>query len=237
MNIAICDDDTTYCEIMKMHVAAFFENRQIPATIDTYLSGESLLEAGVSSLDICFLDIEMPEIQGLDLAKEIMKQNRACKIVFVTSHDEYVQEGYKVRAYRYLYKPIAYVDLEEVLADAWNDIKERAGVFVTNSKEPGVLLLRDIIMIESLGDEAALYTNSAVLKDNRSMNVIGKELDDRFFRCHRAFIVNLWEITKIEYKENRIQMSNGLKADLAVRKKTALKKAFYQQGKRRLGWE
>lgn len=237
MKIAICDDVTACCGIIKMHVAAFFENRQISVTIDTYLSGKQLLEAEVSSLDICFLDIEMPEIKGLELAKEIMKQNRACKIVFVTSHEEYVQEGYKVRAYRYLYKPIAYADLEEVLADAWNDIKESAGIFVTNSKVREVLLLRDIIMIESMGDEAALYTNRGVLKDKRSMNAIGEELDDRFFRSHRTFIVNLWEITKIEYKQNRIQMSNGMKADLAFRRKAALKTAYYQQGKRRLGWE
>ena len=105
MRIAICDDE----EIYRIELKTLLDKLLINAdyNIDTFDDGNRLSESFKSlPYDLVFLDIEMPAVDGITLAKKIRAVSEKVFIVFLTSHVEYAIEGYEVNALRYLTKPV-----------------------------------------------------------------------------------------------------------------------------------
>ncbi|MDD3361702.1 MAG: LytTR family DNA-binding domain-containing protein [Hespellia sp.] len=236
MVIGICDDERVYCDTLEQYILSYAEAISEVMTVRSYVSGSELLKSDISDLDLCFLDIEMPEIQGMEIARDIGERNPECKIVFISNHKELVQEGYKVHAYRFLYKPVNQDELEEVMKDAKKDMKQLSGIFRNNSLGNPFFRLRDIKALEAAGDEVIIYTKDEHYTDKRSLIMLEEQLDDRFYRCHHSFMVNLDHVKEIEYGKNKIIMTDEAEFPISFRKKAGLKKAYYDRMRRRAGW-
>ena len=114
MRIAVCDDEELFRIEFKNVLDKALVN--VDYDIDTFSGGSSLYEAFLKSpFDLVFLDIEMPGIDGITLAKRLRAISENVHIVFLTSHIEYALEGYEVNALRYLVKPVDMNKLGEVL--------------------------------------------------------------------------------------------------------------------------
>ena len=101
MRIAICDDEERYRIELKTILNKLLINADL--NIDTFDDGNILADAfAASPYDLVFLDIEMPALDGITLAKKIRSRSENVFIVFLTSHIEYALEGYEVNALRYL---------------------------------------------------------------------------------------------------------------------------------------
>ena len=114
MRIAVCDDEERYRIDLKTHLDKLLINDDYD--IDTFDDGNMLIKEFVSSpYDLVFLDIEMPVVDGITLAKKLRSVSENVFIVFLTGHIEYALEGYEVNALRYLTKPVDINKLKEVI--------------------------------------------------------------------------------------------------------------------------
>jgi DNA-binding LytR/AlgR family response regulator len=122
MRIAICDDEEKVREILLRKVGAAFPEDPI----DTFSSGEELLKASEVP-DILLLDIKMPGISGMEVAKALRERADKTVIIFITGEEQYVFDSFEVQAFHYLVKPFSDQKLEEVLNKAKELITKEKG--------------------------------------------------------------------------------------------------------------
>ena len=116
LNILICDDEKPFLDRLANKITVYLENREIPFQMAAFCSGEELLKHNEDRLfDIAFLDISMNAVSGMDAAEYLRDRNRKICIVFVTGYMDYVLEGYKVGAFRYLVKDSLEISFEECM--------------------------------------------------------------------------------------------------------------------------
>jgi len=163
-------------------------------------------------VDLMFVDINMPDLSGMDFVKTI---ENPPKIVFVTASTEYALEGFRVDAIDYLLKPISYVDFLKSAnkVKSWFDAHQQKADEVRSNKEflfikSEYKLLRinfdDIKYIEGMSEYIRIHlTNGKPVMTLLGMKAIEDQLpSDRFMRVHRSYIVSLTKISVIE--RNRI---------------------------------
>lgn len=108
LQIAICDDEVTNILKVKELAELFFRTHCVEIRIETYKSSDNLLYDMQDGqyFDLFLLDIEMPEVSGMDLAKTIYRNIPSARIIFITSHLEYAIEAYEFSVFRYIPKKL-----------------------------------------------------------------------------------------------------------------------------------
>jgi two-component system, LytTR family, response regulator len=165
------------------------------------------------NIDLLFLDIQMPELNGMELSKMI---NEKIKIIFTTAFQQYALEGFKANALDYLLKPISYQEFMQAINKAvkWFDlVRSQAihsdsdvdSIFVKTEYKLVQISLRQILYIEGLKDYVKIYLENVaepILSLMSMKNVEERLPADKFMRVHRSYIVQLDKIKTIE--RNRI---------------------------------
>ena len=114
MRIAICDDEKTFISDFTAMISNLYKS--LDMIVDQFLSGKALLDSFLTQpYDLVFLDIEMPGIDGISLARQLRQQNEDVSIVFVTGHEEYAIKRYGLNALRYLLKPVSEEEVHVIL--------------------------------------------------------------------------------------------------------------------------
>ena len=152
MKIAVCDDD----KVAREHIVSLVKEQIKDAEIMTFATGEEMLEVQ-STFDISFLDVEMREISGMDVANHIRQEeqgNTKSIIIFVTGYEKYMNSAFDVSAFHYLLKPIDEEKFRSVSGRALDElyaVRERTKRFilVRNSGIQQKVYLKDIYYIES----------------------------------------------------------------------------------------
>lgn len=160
-------------------------------------------------VDLLFLDIQMPEVNGMEFARLIDDHTR---IIFTTAFSEYALEGYKVSALDYLLKPFSYTDFLVAAKKAlnWFEMTDKkpvadtepvsAGIFVKSEYKLLHILYDDILYIEGLKDYVKIYTEGKQhpVLSLISLKALEEELpSDRFMRVHRSYIIHKNKISSI----------------------------------------
>ena len=117
MNIAICDDDKSFRDLLEKHLKNYFDERSIPLNFFQFSSGEDLLKSDML-FDLAFLDVEMEKINGIDTGKALKRKNPHNIIFVITSYEGYLDDAFKFHAFRFLSKPLNVVRLYKALDDA-----------------------------------------------------------------------------------------------------------------------
>lgn len=202
INIAVCEDEKETQLLIVDYIEDILKNISIEYEIQKYLSGEELLESNLKDIDILFLDIKMEKLNGMDTARKIRKVDNGMEIIFITSLIDYVQEGYEVRAYRYLLKPIEFEELKKHMLTCIKDIEinKDSYIIIKNKSNTYKIYLNEIKYIEVQKKEMLIHTINKNFDIRYSLNKIEKELNlSRFIRCHKSFIVNLSHVENIKY--------------------------------------
>ncbi|MBP3507686.1 MAG: response regulator transcription factor [Lachnospiraceae bacterium] len=224
INIAICDDEEHFCTYEKQLVMDYMTEQGCECCINTFLSGKELLESEgrVFPYHIVFLDIEMNDVNGIEIAKEIRKYSKNIFLVFVTAYVVYSLEGYKVDAIRFLIKDrerLA-IDIKETLDTIMKKIKYVDWKLCWNFVE-GKRLIRvsDIEYIESNLHKLSFYVREDGLKKYTiydKLDSIEAQLDDiSFCRIHKSFLVNLKYVKAI--KNEMVFFEDGRTLNIAKR--------------------
>ena len=218
MNIkcAIVDDEPLAVELLASYV------KKIPflELCGKYNNATDALHGiGETPVDLLFLDIQMPELNGLELSRMVPENTR---IVFTTAFDQYAVDGFRANALDYLLKPISYADFMEACNKAlqWFQLvqqseqqpatsapaeEEPRRIFVKSEYKLLQINLDDIRYIEGLKDYVKIYTEQSPhpILSLMNMKAIEQMLPtSRFIRVHRSFIVQKSKIREIE--RNRI---------------------------------
>lgn len=167
--------------------------------------------------DIVFLDIEMPNINGIYLAEQITNVNPDIKICFVTAFNDFAVKAFEINAIDYILKPYLKERIEESIKkismskvnnsniDTISDECKYELDIVCGFKDEDVVLIHyeDIFYIEMLNRKVLIHTKNAVYTGNKSLNFYEEKLKKHsFFRNHKCYIVNLEKIEKFSPKIN-----------------------------------
>ena len=200
--IAICEDDLSQLNYLKNCIESIFEEIESKVEILIFDSGKEMLKNNLEKIDIFFLDIQMSGLNGMDVAKILRKDKNDAEIIFVTAIIDYIQEGYKVRAYRYLLKPIKVEDLKEHLLSCIKDISKKRDDFILLKAKGEVhkIPIDKITYIEVIGRDIIVHTlEGEKYTTKNSMENTEKALKKyNFFRCHKSYLVNIDYIQTIQ---------------------------------------
>lgn len=198
--IAICDDEQNQIEYITSIVASWSAHEGHGCEIRTFASAEAFLfeYEEAKAYDILLLDVEMKNMNGIELAKRIRKDNNRAEIIFITSHFEFVGEGYEVDALHYLIKPISVEKLTQVLTKAAEKLSvEPPSVVISCEGETVKLYESDILYVESFLHYIVIHTKDNEYKIKENISVFENKVSDVFYRIHRSYLVSLKYITRI----------------------------------------
>lgn len=202
--IAICDDDISQVDFLETILTPWLKINNILADIKKYSSAKSFLfdYESEKDFDILLLDIEMPEINGIELAKTVRKENHSLQIIFITGFYDYFSDGFDVSALHYLIKPVDEGKLFPVLDKAINNLKYRQRSVLINTQDADIKIpLSDIIYIEAENVFINIHTVNGVYRTRTPLTKFYENLDDSFLKVHRSFIVSLSYVKKITKKD------------------------------------
>lgn len=200
IQIVLCEDQIQHQKTIEKFLQEILGENNIEYNLRIYKSGEELLNDYPKNVDIFILDIQMEKINGMDVARKIREIDKnKPEIIFTTSLVEYIQEGYEVRAYRYLLKPIKYEELKKHILSCIDEVinKKDKFILIENKNETYKIKIEEITYIEIQRKDMSIHTESKIYKTKMTMDKIEKELKNyNFYRCHKSFLVN------IDYVEN-----------------------------------
>lgn len=220
LKCAIVDDEPLALNLMESYV-----NKTPFLTLEGKYSSavQAMKELPDKQVDMLFLDIQMPELSGLEFSKMVAPSTR---IIFTTAFEQYALDGYKVNALDYLLKPISYVDFLQAANKAvqWFELaqqpkEELQSIFVKSDYKLVQIELKKILYIEGLKDYIKIYEEDAAKPILSLMSM--KAMEDllpssRFMRVHRSYIVQKDKIRVIDrgrivFGKNYIPISDSYK--------------------------
>lgn len=224
MQIAVCDDDETMQEILQRKIEKICGETGTACRVRCYASGEALLSV-CEKPDLLFLDIQMPGIDGMDVAEELRRRQWDTILIFVTALPEYVYDAFDVGAFHYLVKPFRDEKLRAVLIRASEQYRrqrqracgEEREQVPDQSRQAVILVKRggistpvpveSIIYAEVFNRKVTLHTTDGALEYYGKLTDLSQQVGDHFYRTHRAYLVNLKYVEK--YDATTIWLEQG----------------------------
>jgi len=223
----IVDDEPMAREIISSFVGKI-HNLELVATCKNVSEAFSVLQK--ESIQLIFLDINMPDISGLSLAKSIQHKSQ---VIFTTAYREYAIEGFDLQAVDYLLKPISfdrflkavqkYFDLhvsKEIIKQEIVSEAKETSIFVRSDRKMVKVRFKEINYIESLSDYVKIFTDKETIITRETISNIESKLpSNEFLRTHRSYIVSMPKIDSftnefLELDKKAIPISRSYKENV-----------------------
>ncbi len=204
IRVALCDDDAVFLDKLYHVVKEWFRSNRPEqnAEIEIFHDGKALLDSMEKPFDIFFLDIEMPTTSGLETAKQIRERKANAILIFLTAHEEFAMEGYRISAIRYLWKLELEKHLPEALEAALREAAKikRGSLAISYYGSTTVIPFEEILYVQHLLRSSQIHTlSSGVIKDNRGLKELHSLLDaGQFVYIDRGTFVNLDYVFQIK---------------------------------------
>lgn len=245
VRVGICDDEMMLLEKLNQFVQMCYARNQIFARVATFKNGQQLLyeiEDG-GRFDLVLLDIEMPQMDGMELAERVKKMLPNVLVIFVTSHMEYVLDAYELSIFRYIPKTDFENRLRHALLDAaaMVEVQLRESYVIQGKNRLERVPLRNILYIVHEGKNAVLVTNMANgdgrgcvrFHVRKSLQQVYEELNDgEFLFIDRGCIVNLAGIMSIQ--EDCCILKDGTRLAVSQSRLQGLKSRLMEFWKQRI---
>ncbi len=235
LRIAICDDEKYFISEIKEILEKYLVTKGITYEIEAYNSGEKFVELGASinRYHVIFLDINMDDLNGMMVARKVREISKNIYIVFVTAFANYMADGYKVDAVRYILKNIE--SLTEAVHECMDAIQEKMNYkviwkeFIFNEGYRKLSLDR-LLYIESKLHKLEFYVFEDELTKYtlyQTLNVIEEELSEfDFLRIHQSYLVNMRCIKNLtRYK---VLLSNGMSLEIPKARYKDVERSFVE---------
>ncbi len=224
MDIAICDDDKNILQYLKKKIEITLEDN---CQITTFESGYDLIEyidSDISNPDIIFMDIDLKEHLGIDVAKKIQQKFNNIKIIFITGYASYVEEIFEVETLYYPAKPINEEKLKKALNKAMEVIKVNKEEILNIKTEVVSINLNDVNYIESHLRTVIMHCGKIKKTIYKKLNEIENILPEKFIRCHQSYIVNMEKVNILT--TNKFILKSGDKVPVSQSKYKDTKEKF-----------
>lgn len=229
MKIAVCDDEQYFVDNILERVREFDICDVSPNKFDGYTDPQDLLDNfNKERYDLVYLDIEMKDKNGLNIAHEIKKCKHNCMIIFVTGYDKYVHQSYRVEAFQYINKPI---DDELFTFELRRAIKKykRMNKFILFNTTSGSRYIKtsDIIYLETCYTNYQLFLIDGQVYEGSSKTVKEAKRDlikYHFYQLSRSIIINFSYVDS--YTTNSVTMMNEEVLSLSRLKRTEFRRTY-----------
>lgn len=194
----VVDDEEVARQLVKTYIEKV-DFLECTATFENALEALSLLKS--EKIDLLFLDIQMPDIQGTDFAELIKKLDT--RVIFTTAYSEYALKGFELNALDYLVKPIDFKRFLSAIEKLpkQNNIEENS-IVIKSGYDLHKVLHQDIIYIESDSEYVNYHLeNGKKIMSNQSLGKLDSMLPNSFLRVHRSYIVNKEKVTGLKNRE------------------------------------
>ncbi len=233
MNIAIVDDEPLFIESLAEKICNICQKEKIAANIDNYTNGYDFIEK-CKKYHLVFLDIEMPNINGIEVANQINQlkgYDDFPLFAFLTSHEKMVFEALNSYPYTFIRKSdfVTGRAVENCIKKVISILNNKSQTILVRTNRDDILIkLSDIIYIEKKINYSYIHTAKQVYPVKNTLSELICRLDsEMFFRCHEGFIVNIDYICKI--KDNCITLNNDESILVSRSKFKATKSAFMKR--------
>ena len=232
MRIAVCDDNPKELERIKGCFCRIQGYDLVCSYFDSTSTVMEILKTENSPYDLYILDIEMPGMNGLKLAKSIREKDSRALFVFLTSYTRYMKDVFDVVTFDFIEKPISDEKLLQILERAATYLNITSQHFSFGYRASRYSLKYDrILYIEKKGRQALIHTFEDVYKTNMTLEEIWKQLNPKsFVHIHSSYIINLYNLDR---KDNEIAiMRNGEKLHITkgYRRELAMRHYEFVQG-------
>jgi len=227
MNCIIVDDEPLARQGMEMNVANVSSLNLLGSFSNALEAGDFLRKENV---DLMFLDINMPELSGLDFLKSL---RNAPLVIFTTAYPQYALESYELDAIDYLVKPIRIERFLKAVNKAENHLRllnqeannnriEKIGddfIFIKADRRFFKIYFKDILYIEGLKDYVIIYTTDSKIITSMNVKTIAAQLPSNLFaRVSKSYIVNVMHISSFDnelvyIQNNEIPLGQSFKED------------------------
>ena len=221
----IVDDEPLALKVIEAHLSKM-PNMELVATCQNAVEAFEILLKG--NIDLLFLDVEMPEMSGMDLLKS-MKQGPA--VIFTTAYRDFALDAFELDAIDYLLKPVSFERFFKAVnkyfqwkgnevrgvSKSTKDTAEGAYIYVRSDRKIIKISLSDIHFIESLKDYVKIHTDHEIIITKEKISKLEEALPgDEFIRTHRSFIVaskfiRAFTVETIEVKNHEIPIGRTYK--------------------------
>lgn len=200
LRIAVIDDEQEEALRIRGMVEQALDSRNDSADIAVYASAEAFLRTYArGQADIIFLDIQMPEMDGMTCAQRIRRTDASVILIFVTSMVQYAVQGYRVEAMDYIVKPVSPPLLAHSLHRALKRLGRRKTLTIRASDGLRSMDADELLYVEALNHQVIVHTQTEEIHCPQTLSAIEAQLKGGgFFRCHAAFLVNMKHVQHIE---------------------------------------
>lgn len=204
IHIAICDDEPTFVNHFRQLLDRYSAESGEPLKLTAYDDGLALSEQYDPTLDLIFLDIRMPLVDGLTAAEQVRRCDAEVVLIFLTTFAEYALEGYQYQATNYIVKPLGYARLKSELDRFVRHRRreEATALVIANDDGRFKVPLRSIRYIETYRRNLLVHAEQGDIVSYKSMKEMEERLaENDFVRCHTSFLVNLFYVKDVQKLE------------------------------------
>lgn len=232
MKVLICDDDKYIVEEIKNNLNTFTDKHKIAFDIDSFYSGINPLNSN-NRYDMAFIDIEMPQVNGLTLSAQLKKVNSNIIIFIITSHESYLDDAMDLDVFRYLSKPIDKDRFFRALNTAINYFHSNTQIITLEYyDEYYSVFTSDIVYITTEERKAVIITRTRQKKyyTNKKLSYWKEKLKDYdyFAQPHYSYLVNLRYVS--DFNKTQLNIKVDLKTEtlpISQRNYSNFKKAYF----------
>ena len=209
IRIAICDDEKHMSEHIRSLVSDFFHKKNREISLRMFSGGEELLNYN-GQIDILFLDIQMKDMDGMETARRLRADQFRGFLVFITVLKEMVFRSFEVQAYDYLVKPVDEKQFDKTMERLYASMQNASedSLLVQKGYEGRIIREDEIVFCEIIDRKIYLnLTSGEVVDYYERIENLETKLDNRFYRCHRSYLINLKHLKG--YKNGTACMDNG----------------------------
>lgn len=201
LRVVVCDDEIVQQKLMQALLQKFFEENDILAEVKFYSSGQEYLKEKKSEIlntDIFLLDIFMPELNGIDIGKELKNIGAKGKIIFITAGNDFITEAFEIQAFSYIQKPVVYEKFSKVMSSVIKSFEKTRYMDIVVDREKQRIYLDDVDYVETLGRRLVIYRQDKGVETYLSVkNFMDEYGEDDFLQISRYVAVSKSKIQRI----------------------------------------
>ena len=200
------------------------KQKRIALDIYEFSDGRSLLESKIV-FDMILLDYQLPDINGMEAAKELRAKNAAGCIIFITQYPQFVYDAFEVQPFRFFLKPVSEEKLYSALDTFLENNSHLSPIVIISDGQQITLEAKSIIYLEGDGKYCLVRTTDNTYRSSKTLSKVHELLPAHcFYRIHKSYVVNMYYISSIQGSE--LILINGERASIGRTRLADFRKSY-----------